>query len=334
MSDTAYRIDALQYANWSESIFRQMREGGLDAVHVTIAYHENFRETVANVEHWNSLFERYPDLIFHGKTGDDVRRARETGRTAIFYGFQNPSPIEDDIRLVEIWHSLGARFMQLTYNNQSLLATGCYESNDSGITRMGREVIEEMNRVGLVVDMSHSAERSTLEAIEISARPIVVTHANPAFWEPALRNKSNAILKGLGETGGMLGFSMYPHHLKDKGDCSLQSFCEMIARCAEIMGTDHIGIGSDLCQDQPDAVVEWMRVGRWTKKIDYGEGSAKNAGFPPMPDWFNDNRDFDNIEQGLLDAGFSLLDTAKIMGNNWLKFFDDNFSASSKNTGP
>jgi microsomal dipeptidase-like Zn-dependent dipeptidase len=325
MSQTNYVIDALQYGNWSEKIFRQMREGGVDAVHVTIAYHENFRETVANIEQWNSYFERFPDLIFPGRSGDDVRLARETGRTAVFYGFQNPSPMEDDIRLVEILHALGVRFMQLTYNNQSLLATGCYEANDTGITRMGREVIEEMNRVGLVVDMSHSAERSTLEAMEVSSRPIVITHANPAFWEPALRNKSDAILRGLGETGGMLGFSMYPHHLKGKGDCTLRSFCEMISRTAEIMGVDHIGLGSDLCQDQPDTVVEWMRVGRWTKEIDYGEGSAGNAGFPPMPAWFNDNRDFGNVRQGLLDVGFDDEDAAKIMGNNWLRFFDENF---------
>ena len=325
MGDTHYRIDALQYANWSEKIFRQMREGGIDAVHVTIAYHENFRETVANIEQWNGLFERFAELIFQGKTGDDVRFARKSGRTAIFYGFQNPSPMEDDIRLVEILHTLGARFMQLTYNNQSLLGSGCYETNDTGITRMGREVIEEMNRVGLVVDMSHSAERSTLEAMEISSRPIVITHANPGFWEPALRNKSQAVLEGLAQTGGMLGFSLYPHHLKDKGDCSLESFCEMIARTAEIMGVDHIGLGSDLCQDQPDSVVKWMRAGRWTKKIDYGEGSANNAGFPPMPGWFKDNRDFNNIEQGLLDVGFNAEDTAKVMGNNWLGFFDHNF---------
>ncbi|MFV2032975.1 MAG: membrane dipeptidase, partial [Gammaproteobacteria bacterium] len=279
------------------------------------------------IERWNGYFERFAHLIFHGRTGEDVRRAKESGRTAIFYGFQNPSPIEDDIRLVEVLHTLGARFMQLSYNNQSLLATGCYEAEDPGITRMGREVIEEMNRVGLVVDMSHSAERSTLEAMEVSSRPIVITHANPAFWEPALRNKSDAVLKGLSETGGMLGFSMYPHHLKGKGECRLDSFCEMIARSAEIMGVDHIGLGSDLCQGQPDSVVEWMRVGRWTKKIDYGEGSAANAGFPPMPAWFNDNRDFGNVEQGLLDIGFDQQDTAKIMGNNWLKFFDENFGS-------
>ena len=324
-----YRIDALQYCNWSEEIFTQMRAGGVDAVHVTIAYHENFRETVANMEAWNRNFERFPHLIFQGFTGDDVRLAHDTERTAIFYGFQNPSPMEDDIGLVEILHGLGARFMQLSYNNQSLLATGCYEAEDPGITRMGREVIAEMNRVGLVVDMSHSAERSTLEAIEISQRPIVITHANPAFWEPALRNKSDTVLKALGESGGMLGFSLYPHHLKDKGACTIQSFCDMVARTAELMGIEYIGIGSDLCQNQPDSVVEWMRNGRWTNNIDYGEGSASNAGFPDMPSWFEDNRHFGNVEKGLREAGFSEEDTAKVMGDNWLRFFDENFGPES-----
>ena len=318
-------VDNLQYANWSEKIFRQMREGGVDAVHVTISYHENFRETVLNFEQWNRWFEQYPDLIMKGLWAEDIDRARETGRTAIFFGFQNPSPIEDDIGLVEIAHTLGARFMQLTYNNQSLLATGCYEAEDPGITRMGRQVIKEMNRVGLVVDMSHSADRSTIEAAELSERPIAITHANPHAWHPALRNKRHEVLKAVTDAGGMLGVSLYPHHLKDKSDCTLQSFCEMIARAADSYGVHSLGIGSDLCQDQPDSVVEWMRVGRWSKEIDYGEGSASAPGFPPMPSWFQDNRDFGNIAEGLAQTGLSQSEVNGIMGENWHRFYKENF---------
>ena len=191
------RIDNLQYANWSEKVFLQMREGGVDAVHATIAYHENFRETVLNIERWNRWFEQYPTLIMMGRSASDIDIARETGRTAIFFGFQNCSPIEDDIGLVEIVHTLGARFMQLTYNNQSLLAAGCYESEDTGITRMGKQVIKEMNRVGLVVDMSHSASRSTIEAADLSQRPIAITHANPHDWAPARRNKSDDVIRAV-----------------------------------------------------------------------------------------------------------------------------------------
>ncbi len=320
------RIDGLQYANWSEKIFRQLREGNVDAIHVTISYHENFRETVLNFEQWNRWFERYPDLIIKGTQAGDIDHARDTDRTAVFFGFQNPSPIEDDIGLVEIVHTLGARFMQLTYNNQSLLATGCYEAEDNGITRMGKQVIKEMNRVGLVVDMSHSADRSTIEAADISERPIAITHANPHEWEPALRNKREAVIRAVTENGGMLGFSIYPHHLKDKTECSLESFCQMIADTAAKYGVEHLGIGTDLCQDQPDSIVEWMRVGRWTKEIDYGEGSVSNPGFPPMPQWFKDNRDFGNIENGLTSVGMSDGEVAAVMGGNWYRFFQSNFA--------
>jgi microsomal dipeptidase-like Zn-dependent dipeptidase len=320
------RIDCLQYANWSEKIFRQLREGDVDAIQVTIAYHENFRETVLNFEKWNRWFEQFPNLILKGQWASDIDRARETGRTAVFFGFQNPSPMEDDIGLIEILHSLGARFMQLTYNNQSLLATGCYEAEDPGITRMGKQVIKEMNRVGMVIDMSHSADRSTIEAAELSERPIAITHANPHEWSPALRNKTENVIRAVTENGGMLGFSIYPHHLKDKSDCTLQSFCEMIARAAEKYGPEHLGIGTDLCQDQPDSIVEWMRVGRWTKEIDYGEGSAAAPGFPPMPGWFRDNRDFGNIETGLHGVGMNTDEIAGIMGGNWYRFFAENFT--------
>ena len=322
-----YLIDGLQYANWSPKIFRQMREGGVDAVHVTIAYHENFRETVLNIEQWNRWFEQYPDLIFHGQWASDIDKARQSGRTAIFFGFQNPSPIEDDIGLVEVLHKLGARFMQLSYNNQSLLATGCYEAEDPGITRMGRQVIKEMNRVGMVIDMSHSADRSTIEAADISERPIAITHANLHSWQAALRNKRDDVVRAVTQNGGMMGFSLYPHHLKGKGDCTVESFCQMVAHAAETFGVDHFGIGSDLCQDQPDSVVEWMRVGRWSKEIDYGEGSASAPGFPPMPPWFEDNRHFGNIAQGLSRVGFNADEVAALMGGNWYRFFEENFSA-------
>ncbi|SSW67509.1 membrane dipeptidase [Achromobacter agilis] len=329
MSANPLRVDGLQYSNWSEKIFRQLREGGVDAVHVTIAYHENLRETILNIERWNTWFERYPELIVQARSGDDVRRAQETGRTAIIFGLQNPSPIEDDIGLVEVVHTLGVRFMQLSYNNQSLLASGCYESVDSGITRMGREVIKEMNRVGLVIDMSHSGERSTLEAIDLSERPITISHANPHSWAAALRNKSDTVVKALASAGGMFGFSLYPHHLKGKSACTLDDFCAMVARTAELIGVEHLGLGSDLCQDQPDSVVQWMRTGRYTKGVDYGEGSAAQPGFPPQPGWFQDSRDFANIEDGLRATGFSPREVALLMGENWMRFFDQSFGPAA-----
>ena len=316
-----YRIDNLQYCNWSRDIFLINREAGLNAVHVTLVYHEDYDEFLQRVKEWDRFFEENSDLIFLGKTFEDITKAQSDNKTAIFFGFQNCSPIEDDINLIEKVYEHGCRFMQLTYNNQSLLATGCYEKNDSGVTNFGREAIKEMNRVGIVVDMSHSAEKSTLDAIEISEKPIAITHANPSFWHQALRNKSDFLLKKLSESGGILGLSLYSHHLKDGTNCKLESFCEMVAKTAEIMEVKNIGIGSDLCLNQPDSVVEWMRNGTWSKSTNYGEGSKKKPGFPKQPDWFLDARGFDNLESGLKKVGFNKQEVDGILGNNWFNFY-------------
>ena len=316
-----YRVDNLQYCNWSRDIFQINHEAKLDAVHATICYHEDFDELQKNIKTWNKHLQDNSDLIIQGKNSQDIDKAKKEKKTAIFYGLQNCSPIEDNIEYVEALKDLGVLFMQLTYNNQSLLATGCYEKRDTGITRMGKEVINEMNRVKMIIDMSHSAELSTLEAIEISKDPIVVSHANPLFWHKGLRNKSDDVIKALNDSGGMIGFSLYPHHLKDASSCTLRSFCEMIAETTNIISIKQIGIGSDLCIHHPDSIVEWMRNGTWTKTKDFGEGSANNAGFPPQPSWFEDARGFDNLEKGLLEVGFSEEETHDILGNNWYNFY-------------
>ncbi len=319
-------IDALQYVNWTRELFEEARDGGVHAIHVTIAYWENTRDTLENIGDWRKRFRDHSDIIMPIYQAADIDTAKADNKVGIILGFQNCSPIEDDLRLVETMYNEGARIMQLTYNNQSLLATGCYEAGDSGVTRFGREVIKEMNRVGMIIDMSHSAEQSTLQTIELSERPIAITHANPSRWHEALRNKSDDVLKALGESGGMLGFSMYPFHLNNGPDCTLDDFCGMIMDTAELMGVDHIGLGSDLCQNWGYETLEWMRSGKWTFKPDYGEGSASNADWPRQPDWFGSSKDFSNIARGLADKGMKQSDVEKVMGVNWYKFFEAGFA--------
>ena len=311
-------IDGLQYSTWSREVFEQMREGGLNAVHVTIAYHENTRETLTRLGEWNSRFEAMPDLIRPIVNPEDIHKAKAEGRIGIIFGAQNCSPIEDEIRLVELMRQLGLMIMQLTYNNQSLLACGCYEDEDSGLTRFGKQVVREMNRVGMVIDMSHSAERSTLEAVDHSEQPVIISHANPSHFHDALRNKSNRVIDAIAANEGLLGFSLYPFHLKNGPQCTLDDFCDMVVWTAERMGVDRVGFGSDLCQNQPQSVLEWMRNGRWSKTMDYGEGSSGNAGWPEALTWFKDNRDFPGIIAALKKRGFSDEEMAKIVGGNWV----------------
>ncbi|MGB0405510.1 MAG: membrane dipeptidase, partial [Fusobacterium sp.] len=297
-------IDGLQYCKWDRDYFLSLQKSGITAVHITLVYHELARETLTRFAQWNKLFEQNSDLIMPVQNMSDVQTAKSTGKVGIFFGAQNCSLIDDEIGLIEVMKKQGLLIMQLTYNNQSLLATGCYEKNDSGITRFGKQAIEEMNRVGMIIDMSHSAEQSTLEAIDLSSRPICISHANPIFAHDALRNKSNEVIKSLASRGGLLGFSLYPFHLPNGSKCTLDNFCEMIAKTADLVGVDHLGIGSDLCLNQPQEVLEWMRNGKWSKAMDYGEGSSSNSGWPDDLPWFKDEHGMENIYNGLIKYGF------------------------------
>jgi len=307
-------IDGLQYCNWSREIFEEMRQGGLTAVHATVGYHEGFRETVRHLVDWRTRFRDNEDLILLARDAGDIERAQASNRTAIFLGLQNPMPIEDDIGLIEMLFDLGIRFMQLTYNNQSLLGCGWMEEEDSGITRMGREVIAEMNRLGMIIDLSHAGERTALEAISLSQRPVVVSHANPRWLRDSNRNVPRTVMQALRDKDGLLGLSLYPLHLPNGSETTLNQFGRMAVEASEVMGAERLGIGSDLCQNQPDGVVRWMREGRWTRQVQQG------VSFPPQPSWFGSNLDFAGLAEGLLAAGFGKAETALVLGEAWHRF--------------
>ena len=310
-------IDGLQYSNWDRALLEELKAGGIDAIHATIVYWEDARQTLTLLADWNRRFRDHADLIRPARSGDDIRAAKKEGRIAIVFGAQNCTPIEQDLGLVELFRSLGLMIMQLTYNNQSPLGAGCYEATDSGLTRFGREVVREMNRVGMIIDLSHTAETTTLETIAFSRRPVCISHANPNFFHQNVRNKSDKVLRALAESGGMLGFSLYPLHIGGAA-CTLEAFTGMVARTADLMGVERIGIGSDTVRGWPDSVLDWMRSGRWTY-------STAKPNWPEWQSWYRTPADFGNLTGGLMARGFSGQDVARIMGGNWLQFMEAGF---------
>jgi membrane dipeptidase len=317
-------IDALQYSNWDPEVLEELRRGGLTCVHVTCAIWEDARTTLDNISAWYRRIRQHADLLVPVLTGEDIKAAKTAGRIGIVLGFQNASPIEDDLGLVEVFHRLGVRIVQLTYNNQSLVGAGCYEPHDSGLSRFGRQVVREMNRVGMLVDLSHVGERTCLTAIEASRRPVAITHANLSTFHPHPRNKSDAVLRALAERGGVLGCTPYPH-LTGGEDVSLEKWTEMIARAVDLMGIESVGIGSDSSRKWTDETLRWIRMGRWTHEPDYGAGRPGQTGWSPWPRWFETPADFPRLTAGLQDRGFERSEVAAIMGENWFRLFRDAF---------
>jgi len=318
-------IDGLQYCNWNREIFEDLKKGGVTAVHATLIYWENTEESFHRINEWKKLFSDNADIITHARSTQDIINAKNEKKVAFIFGFQNSAPIGNDIFLLEKFFSEGLRFMQLTYNNQTHLGGGCFELKDSGVSRFGYAVIEEMNRLGMIVDLSHAGKQTCLDAIEFSSKPVAISHANPNFFYKAVRNIDDDVLVKLANKNGFIGLSLYPFHLKDGGNCKIEDFCLMIKKLINLIGIDNIGIGSDLCNNWPDEVVMWMRNGQWTKKIDYGESQNKSAAWPTQPSWFKKGSDLKNIYLAMIKSGFSEEHAFKILGKNWLEFMKIHF---------
>ncbi len=322
-------IDALELSNWDRDFLHLLQEGGVTCVHACCGLWENARETLSKVGGWHRFFKENDDLVMQVFEGEDILKAKEAGKIGVILGAQNTSALEDELSLVSVFNQLGVKVMQLTYNNQNLVGSSCYEDTDTGLSRYGRNVVKEMNRVGMVIDLSHVGDQTTLDAIELSTRPVAITHANPDWIYPTKRNKSEAVLRALKENGGMLGVCAYPHLLNGK-ETTLEEFCDMIVQTVEFMGIDHVGLGTDLTLNMSVEFLHWMRMGRWTHEMDYGAGSKANPSWPEWPEWFQTPADFPNIIYGLRQKGMTDEEVAKVMGGNWLRFFTDGFKTEKE----
>ena len=192
--DDAIIIDGLVIAKFSRALFEDMAKGGITAVNCTCSVWHDFRQTMANVSQWLAWFESHGDLIMPVHTIADIHAAKAAGKVGIILGWQNTSAIDNDIGNLRLFHALGVRVMQLTYNTQNLIGSGCWESRDSGLSDFGRHAIDEMNQLGILIDLSHVGPVTSAEAIAHSKMPVAYTHCCPMLKEHA-RNKTDAQLR-------------------------------------------------------------------------------------------------------------------------------------------
>lgn len=315
-------IDALQCGEFDRDVFRMLQAGGYTCVTPTLGFWEGTLESMDAIGKWKDMERDNSDLIRIVRKSDDIRQCAADGKLGILLGFQNTNCLEDRIRFVELFANMDTRVMQLTYNNQNGLGGSCYEEEDSGLTRFGREIVVEMARCGILVDCSHVGDRTTLHAIEHSPKPIAVTHANAASIFPHKRNRSDDVLKALAETGGVIGCAAYRNITPDYACASARGFAEMVARTVEIAGIDHVGLGTDFSYKSNDAFREWMRKGRWTRSVQYGAGSAARPGAVAKPDWLPTADRLKDLEPLLAEVGFSSEEIGKITGGNWLRLYE------------
>lgn len=321
-------IDALQCGEFDREVFQMLQAGGYTCVTPTLGFWEGTLESMDNVGRWRDMERDNADLIRIVRKADDIRQCEIDGKLGILLGFQNTNCLEDRIRFVELFADMGTRVMQLTYNNQNELGGSCYEDVDPGLARFGKEVVREMNRAGILVDCSHVGDRTTLDAIEVSEKPIAVTHANARSLFDHKRNKSDDVIKALGQSGGVIGCAAYRNITGDNYCKSIEAWCTMVARTVDIGGIDTVAIGTDRSHNFTAPDYAWMRQGRWTRGVQYGASAAGKPLKAPPPDWFQTVEDINVIPGGLRTVGFNQEEIDKITHKNWLRLYEATFAKS------
>lgn len=314
-------IDGFQPGMYDRGALEELRAGGVSAVIVNCGYWEGATESLDNLAAWRDLLRANADLVLLARDAGDIEKAEDDGKVALLLGYQNSACLQGRIRFVELFAELGIRSIQLTYNNQNDTGSSCYESCDGGLTRFGRELVPELNRCGILIDLSHVGERTALDAIELSERPVSITHANPASLFAHPRNKSDELLRKLAARGGVLGCAAYPNLVGERWNASLAAWSTMVARTVEIIGIEHVGIGTGRRYNATPEQLDWARMGRWTRRKDFGAAAPGNTKLEPAPDWCRDLSDLGRIEQGLSEIGFNQTEAALILRDNWMRLF-------------
>ena len=309
-------IEGLAIAKFSRSVFKDMQYGQITAANCTCSVWENFHQTIKNLTIWNDHFKNNSDIICHVKSSEDIIKAHDDRKVGIILGWQNTSAIEDDLKKLQIFYDLGVRVVQLTYNTQNLVGSGCWETKDGGLSDFGKDVVSEMNRLGIVIDLSHVGPKTSSDTIKYSESPVAYTHCCPALKNHP-RNKTDYQLKEIANKGGMIGFASYTPFLPKGSDSNIDDCVDVMGYLINLVGEDNVGIGTDWIQDQDIAFFEYLQKDKGTGRF----VTTPYKVVPPMPKGVSKLSDFQNFLPAMERAGWSTKRIEKILGLNWYLFF-------------
>lgn len=313
-------IDALggDIAPSSLSAFR----AGITAINVTVASpHVDFIETVKDMYTLFTYLDALPDKLLLVKTLQDIELAKTSSRLGIIFGLQDGSSLDGDLTLLTVLYQLGLRTMSLTYNEQNALGVGCMEPHDSGLTLFGRQVVRETNRLGIVLDLSHSSEKTTFDAMKITSKPPIFSHSNPYSLTPSPRCISDSQIKAVAELGGVVGISVYSPMCYSKPDQrpTLSDFLDRIEFVVDKVGIRHVGIGTDIFEGKNPILWRATTKRKYPEMVGWFEHDNLHV------EGFETHLEIDNVLFGLAERGYKEEDIKLILGENLLRVFRETF---------
>ena len=313
-------IDGLIISKWDRSVFVDMRKGGLTAANCTVSVWEDFKGTVHNIAQMKSLIRENSDLLMLVRNTRDIEQAKLERKTGIILGFQNAHAFEDHLGHIEAFADMGVRVVQLCYNTQNLIGTGCYE-RDGGLSGYGHEVIAEMNRVGIMVDLSHVGAKTSEEAILASKKPVTYSHCLPAGLKAHPRNKSDEQLRFIADHGGFIGVTMFPPFLRRGIEATVEDYVEALDYVINLVGEDCVGVGTDHTQGYGQDFFEHLTHDKGRHRRLTNFGTVLN------PVGIRTIGEMPNLTAAMVHAGWSTRKIEKVIGGNWMRVFKEVWGA-------
>lgn len=309
-----------------------LRQGGVTAVNLTVAnWREDYPAASDTIGAYRELIEAHSDLFAVAESAADIRRAKERDATAQVLGFQDTRPIDWNLHYLRAFHRMGVRIVQLTYNDLNYVGAGCCERRDPGLSHFGRDLIDEMNDLGMLVDLSHCGDTTTAEAVEYSDDPVAFTHASARRLCPMGRNKTDEQIEALAKNDGVIGVTFFPPLVKcDPGtyevrESTVHDVLDHIDHVVDLVGVDHVGFGTDMNDRALDRGVTPAHSAYRHYRPDhpdvYGRGPTER--YDPFPAGVDRHTKLRNLTRALVSRGYSDGEIEQILGGNFLRLFED-----------
>ena len=313
--------------------FNIMKKGGVTAVNTTVGSGDFIDPCRCAANMFRAFNIVGSDRYFSAEKPDDIRRAKKVGGAALIFGFQNTLPILRNVNWLEFFHKLGVRIIQLTYQKMNLVGCGCGEvvgsGKDCGLSQFGAQVVEEMNRLGILVDLSHVGHQTTMDAIELSKDPVAYTHTNVRALHDFCRCKTDEEIKALAEKGGVMGMTALSKFVRPRDPqgyyvpATMSEFLDHIDYVVDLVGVDHVGIGTDIAEFRTREEYEEGKLStQGTLNVELRQQKDVFIREKYYVDGIPSIGESLNITRGLITRGYSDQEMGKILGGNFLRLFE------------
>ena len=321
--DRSVVIDSLAVGyEWDDVEYDAAKRSGYTGIQTTLPS-PNFEVAARALAEWRRRIRENPDKLVHATTAADIERAKAEGKMAVLFGFQNATMLEGVLENLDPLYELGTRCIQLTYNSQNRLGSGCTERVDGGLSDFGVEVVGRMNELGIIVDLSHCGRKTSMDGIEVSARPAAFTHTFcEAIYNDHPRAKTDEQIRAMSDKGGITGIASLGYFVGPDPDSTLEDYVNHIMHAVNVAGIEQVGVSTD-------HAIRGLRS--WATRENWYEPRLRNfkpsyrVRWPPFIEGLDEPERFRNVAHALDRRGVAEVDIAKILGGNWVRYFREIF---------